>query len=174
MRYNYSDGSSISPLLVKNIRKLHEIVGNAITNERYIVFGSGSTQLINAAVYALSHKSSLLDPAKVLNTSPYCPLFRKQTEFFNSRYYTYEGDTRPWKKKLHNMTSRFIEFVVSPNNPDGLLTKAVLKGPNVKTIHDLVYYWPHFTPIPSPADEDLMIFSNSKLTGHGSNRFGEG
>ncbi|XP_052117847.1 tryptophan aminotransferase-related protein 4-like [Arachis duranensis] len=74
MRYNYSDGSSISPLLVKNIRKLHEIVGNAITNERYIVFGSGSTQLINAAVYALSHKSSLLDPAKVLNTSPYCPV----------------------------------------------------------------------------------------------------
>ncbi|MED6132646.1 hypothetical protein PIB30_020982 [Stylosanthes scabra] len=68
--------------------------------------------------------------------------------------------------------TRFIEFVVSPNNPVGGLTKVVLEGPNVKTIHDLVYYWPHFTPIPSPADEDLMIFSNSKLTGHGGNRFG--
>ena len=65
-----------------------------------------------------------------------------------------------------------IEFVTAPNNPDGRLNKAVLQGPNVKTIYDRAYYWPHFTPIPAPADEDLMIFTLSKLTGHAGSRFG--
>ncbi|KAL0325169.1 UNVERIFIED_CONTAM: Tryptophan aminotransferase-related protein 4 [Sesamum radiatum] len=60
----------------------------------------------------------------------------------------------------------------SPNNPDGNLKKAVLEGPSVKTIHDYAYYWPHYTAIPAPADEDLMIFTMSKLTGHAGSRFG--
>jgi hypothetical protein len=66
----------------------------------------------------------------------------------------------------------FIEFVTSPNNPDGQLKKAVLQGPFAKQIHDLAYYWPHYTPIPSPVDEDLMLFTLSKLTGHAGSRFG--
>ena len=65
-----------------------------------------------------------------------------------------------------------IEFVTSPNNPDGQLTKAVLQGPSIRTIHDHAYYWPHFTAIPAPADEDLMLFTISKLTGHAGSRFG--
>jgi histidinol-phosphate/aromatic aminotransferase/cobyric acid decarboxylase-like protein len=67
----------------------------------------------------------------------------------------------------------FIEFVTSPNNPDGQLRKAVLHGyPNAKAIYDHAYYWPHFSPIPTPADEDIMIFTISKLTGHAGARFG--
>lgn len=66
----------------------------------------------------------------------------------------------------------FIEFVTSPNNPDGQLKEAVLRGPNAKQIYDLAYYWPHYTAIPSPMDEDLMIFTLSKLTGHAGSRFG--
>ncbi|KAK1385126.1 tryptophan aminotransferase-related protein 4-like [Heracleum sosnowskyi] len=65
-----------------------------------------------------------------------------------------------------------IEFVTSPNNPDGQLKKAVLNGPSAKAIHDHAYNWPHFTAIPSPSDEDLMIFTLSKLTGHADVRFG--
>ncbi|GLU06943.1 hypothetical protein SLE2022_239270 [Rubroshorea leprosula] len=42
----------------------------------------------------------------------------------------------------------------------------------MKRIHDLAYYWPHYTAIPAPADEDLMIFTLSKLTGHAGSRFG--
>lgn len=68
--------------------------------------------------------------------------------------------------------STLIELVTSPNNPDGQLKKAVLRGQYVKTIHDLAYYWPHYTPILEPADEDLMIFTISKLTGHAGSRFG--
>lgn len=76
-----------------------------------------------------------------------------------------------WKNKSDGGFN-FIEFVTVPNNPDGRLKKAVLEGPHVKAIHDHAYYWPHFTPIPAPADEDLMIFSLSKLTGHAGTRFG--
>jgi len=76
-----------------------------------------------------------------------------------------------WKDDCSN--SSFIELVTSPNNPDGQLKKAILQGQYVKTIHDLAYYWPHFTPITQPAvDEDLMIFTLSKLTGHAGSRFG--
>ncbi|KAG4380375.1 hypothetical protein JHK82_045233 [Glycine max] len=170
MGYSYSDKSYISQLLVEYIKKLHAIVGNAITKGKYIVFGSGSTQLLNAAVYALSPNSSM-SPAKVVATAPYYPVYRTQTQFFNSRDFSYEGETSSWKNKT-DKNSIFIEFVTSPNNPDGKLTKEVLEGPNVKSIYDRAYYWPHFTAIPSPADDDLMIFTISKLTGHAGSRFG--
>ncbi|KAL5122864.1 Tryptophan aminotransferase-related protein 4 [Glycine soja] len=170
MSYSYSDGSYISEVLVKYIQKVHSIVGNAITKGRYFIFGSGSTQLFNAAVYALSLNSSV-SPAKVVATTPYYPLYRTQTQLFNSRDFSYEGDTSLWKNNTDS-NSRFIEFVTSPNNPDGKLTKRVLEGPNVKTIYDRAYYWPHFTAIPSLADEDLMLFTISKLTGHAGSRFG--
>lgn len=98
-------------------------------------------------------------------------IYKEQTEFFNSEDYKFEGDT-----SLCNNNSgckgNFIELVTSPNNPDGQLKKAVLQGPPAKTIHDFAYYWPHYTPIPALADENLMIFTLSKLTGHGGSRFG--
>ncbi|XP_028798211.1 tryptophan aminotransferase-related protein 4-like [Neltuma alba] len=173
MGYTYSDGSYISEVLVKYIQKLHKTVGNAKTDGRFIIFGAGSTQLLNAAVYAFSPNSSLHSPAKVVATAPYYPVYRQQTELFNSLDYRYEGDTSLWKKNLsENKNIRFIEFVTSPNNPDGRLMKAVLRGSNVKTVNDHAYYWPHFTPIPSPADQELMIFTISKLTGHAGSRFG--
>lgn len=68
--------------------------------------------------------------------------------------------------------TNFIEFVTSPNNPDGHLKEAVLQSPYVKTIYDRAYYWPLYTAIPAPADEDVMLFTISKLTGHAGSRFG--
>ncbi|KAI4352766.1 hypothetical protein L6164_006987 [Bauhinia variegata] len=170
MSYIYSDGSYISELLVDHIKKLHDIVGNAKADGKYIIFGAGSTQLLNAAVYALSPNSSS-EPAKVVATSPYYSVYRTATELFNSRDYKYEGDTSLWKNNSDD-SSTFIEFVTSPNNPDGKLTTAVLQGSNVKTIYDRAYYWPHFIAIPTAADEDLMVFTISKLTGHAGSRFG--
>ncbi|OIS97363.1 tryptophan aminotransferase-related protein 4 [Nicotiana attenuata] len=75
-------------------------------------------------------------------------------------------------KNKSDFGGNVIEFVTSPNNPDGNLRNSVLKGPNVKTIYDHAYYWPHYTAIPAPADEHLMIFSMSKLTGHAGSRVG--
>ncbi|KAK4280139.1 hypothetical protein QN277_011802 [Acacia crassicarpa] len=173
MGYTYPDGSYISEMLVNYIQKLHKRVGNAVTEGRFIIFGAGSTQLLNAAVYAFSpNSSSSHSPAKVVATPPYYPVYRTQTELFNSLDNRFEGDTWFWKNKKLPEKDTFIEFVTSPNNPDGKLMNPSLHGSNVKTINDLAYYWPHFTSIPSPADHDLMIFTISKLTGHAGTRFG--
>lgn len=70
------DNSYISEELENHIRKLHGIVGNAITSGRYILFGAGSTQLLNAAVHALSplHNASS-PPATVLASIPFFSVF---------------------------------------------------------------------------------------------------
>ncbi|CAH1446143.1 unnamed protein product [Lactuca virosa] len=122
-----------------------------------------------AAVYALSSENSS-SPSNVVATIPYYPMYETQTSFFNSEDFQFEGDTNSWK--LNNATKNnmdVIEFVTSPNNPDGELKTSVLGG---KTIYDHAYLWPHFTPIPGPSDHDLMIFTLSKLTGHAAVRFG--
>ncbi|KAA8546607.1 hypothetical protein F0562_002654 [Nyssa sinensis] len=170
MGYEYDDGSLISKELHRQICKLHAVTGNAITDGRYIIFGAGSTQLLNAAVHALSLNGSS-SPAKVVASTPYYPVYRSQTDLFESEKYKFNGDTSSWKNNSDS-SMNFIEFVTSPNNPDGQLKKAVLQGQSVKKIHDLAYYWPHYTPIPVPVDEDLMIFTLSKLTGHAGSRFG--
>ncbi|XP_029130280.1 tryptophan aminotransferase-related protein 4 isoform X2 [Cajanus cajan] len=162
MSYEFSDGSLISEELKAHIRSVHASVGNAITDGKYIIIGAGATHLLNAAVHALSSNASSSSPTKVV--------YKEQTEFFKSEDYKFNGDTSMWKND--SSKSSFIELVTSPNNPDGHLKKAVLQGQYVKTIHDLAYYCPHFTPILAPADEDLMIFTLSKLTGHAGSRFG--
>ncbi|KAL0352260.1 UNVERIFIED_CONTAM: Tryptophan aminotransferase-related protein 4 [Sesamum calycinum] len=89
-----------------------------------------------------------------------------------AKQFEFHGDASSLRNGTSNTIENVIEFVASPNNPDGNLKKAVLEGPSVKTIHDYAYYWPHYTAIPAPADEDLMIFTMSKLTGHAGSRFG--
>lgn len=75
MGYEFGDGSLISKKLEKQIRKLHAVVGNAVTDGKYIVFGAGSTQLLNAAVHALSSaRDASSPPAKVVASSPYYPV----------------------------------------------------------------------------------------------------
>lgn len=41
-----------------------------------------------------------------------------------------------------------------------------------KPIHDLVYYWPQYTPITGRAAHDIMLFTVSKITGHAGTRLG--
>ncbi|ONH90218.1 hypothetical protein PRUPE_8G041300 [Prunus persica] len=189
MSYTSADQSYISAELERHIRKLHAIVGNAVTGGRYIVFGAGSTQLLNAAVHALSshNSSSSSSPANSINMctcvdlllwwvipvyikSPIEMYYQIQMEFFRSMDYVFRGDA----SLLQNISdaTNVIEFVTSPNNPDGQLNKANVQGPNAKAIYDRVYYWPHFTAIPTPANDDIMIFAISKLTGHAGSRFG--
>ncbi|CAJ2666275.1 unnamed protein product [Trifolium pratense] len=171
MSYEFSDGSLISKVLKEHIRNVHAHVGNAQTDGKYIIFGVGATHLLNAAVHSLSSYGSST-PTKVVASKPYYPVYKEQIEFFKSDNYKFIGDTTMWKNDGSNVT--YIELVTSPNNPDGQLKKAILQDQrqNVKTIHDLAYYWPHYTPILQPADEDLMIFTLSKFTGHGGSRFG--
>ncbi|XP_022767971.1 tryptophan aminotransferase-related protein 4-like isoform X2 [Durio zibethinus] len=170
MSYTFNDHTFISKELERIIRKLHAIVGNAVTENRFIIFGAGSTQVLNAAAYALSLENTSSSTGIVASV-PYYTLYKGQAEYFSSAKFKFQGDAYTWRKKSDAITN-MIEFVTSPNNPDGRLNKQILHGPNVKTIYDRAYYWPHFTPIPAPADEDLMVFTLSKLTGHAGSRFG--
>ncbi|XP_010261034.1 PREDICTED: tryptophan aminotransferase-related protein 3-like [Nelumbo nucifera] len=169
MSYRYND-STISTELQKQILQLHAVVGNANTTGRFMVFGTGSTQLLYAAVNALSRDASP-SPASVVTAFPFYSVYETQTNLFNSLNSKWQGDSAQWKN-VSNPSTNVIEFVTSPNNPDCKLREPVLSGPNVKTVHDHAYYWPHYTAIPAPANEDLMIFTISKITGHAGSRFG--
>ncbi|ONH90220.1 hypothetical protein PRUPE_8G041500 [Prunus persica] len=65
-----------------------------VTQGRYITFGAGSTQLLNAAVHALSsdNSSSSSSPASVVASIPYYNLHQLQTELFRSTNYVFQGD----------------------------------------------------------------------------------
>ncbi|THU72823.1 hypothetical protein C4D60_Mb04t16250 [Musa balbisiana] len=103
-------------------------------------------------------------------SSASCVVYKFQTNLFDGREYKWEGLTSEWANASASSLTNFIEFVTSPNNPDGLLRQSVLCGSAV--IHDHAYYWPHYSAIPAPADEDIMLFTNSKISGHASSRLG--
>ncbi|CAM8916540.1 unnamed protein product [Rhodiola kirilowii] len=175
MSYVYPDHMFTSPELQRKILAIHAIIGNAYTDNRFFIFGAGSIQLLNAAVYALSPDQNSSDPpARVVVSVPFYPVYQNQTELFDSNEFQFQGDTSLWSNETrwNNSSAKFIEFVTSPNNPDGMLKNPVLQGPNAYTIYDHAYYWPHFTSMQGPVDGDVNIFTISKLTGHASSRLG--
>lgn len=95
-------------------------------------------------------------------------MYPPQTDLLLSGYYRWAGDANAFHGDGH------IELVVSPNNPDGAIREAVLSSESGKgkAIHDLVYYWPQYTPITSPAAHDIMLFTMSKVSGHAGSRLG--
>jgi histidinol-phosphate/aromatic aminotransferase/cobyric acid decarboxylase-like protein len=95
--------------------------------------------------------------------------YRTSTELFDSQENHWAGNAAMWAN-ASTKNEDIIEFVTSPNNPDAQLRKPVVGG--AAAIVDHAYYWPHFTHIPAPADEDVMLFTVSKLSGHASSRFG--
>ncbi|KAL6615940.1 hypothetical protein ACP70R_038210 [Stipagrostis hirtigluma subsp. patula] len=165
LSYTTTDSLFQSVELESHIRRLHRAVGNAIVDDKHLVFGTGSTQLINALVHALSPDANAASPpARVVATVPHYPAYRSQTQMFDGREYKWGGTTAAWANASRNSTDGVIEFVTSPNNPDALLHEPVLSGS--AAIVDRAYYWPHFTHIPAPADDDVMLFTTSKLSGH--------
>ncbi|XP_042018869.1 tryptophan aminotransferase-related protein 2-like [Salvia splendens] len=64
----------------------------------------------------------------------------------------------------------YIEMVTSPNNPDGELRGHVVNKANGMLVHDLAYYWPQYMAITEPADNNVMLFTISKCTGHAGSR----
>lgn len=58
------------PELGDAIKRLHSVVGNAVTEDKYIVVGTGSTQLFQAALFALS-PSDATHPINVVAHAPY-------------------------------------------------------------------------------------------------------
>lgn len=88
-------------------------------------------------------------------------------DFERSELHKWAGDARNYDKD-----EPYIEFITSPNNPDGVIREPVVNGIQGKLIHDLAYYWPQYTAITSPANHDVMLFTVSKCTGHAGSRIG--
>jgi hypothetical protein len=185
--YITTDGGYQSAELERLIRRLHKAVGNAVVDDKHIVFGTGSIQLVNALVHALSPgASSDSRPARVVATAPYYAV----SLFFSfiilvlacpwKNQILMHRCCRPIERRPQCSTARSTGGTAprrngptrhaTPNNPDTLLYDRVLAGS--AAIVDHAYYWPYFTHIPAPADEDVMLFTASKLSGHAGSRFG--
>ena len=60
----------LEPGLDHEVRRLHRLVGNAVVDGYYFVAGTGSTQLFQAALYALSPAADGT-PMSVVSPAPY-------------------------------------------------------------------------------------------------------
>ncbi|KAJ0709211.1 putative transaminase [Helianthus annuus] len=156
----------LEPGLVSAITALHRTVGNAVTEGRHIVVGTGSSQLYQAALYALSPVDGP-GPMNVVSAAPFYSSYPLMTDYLKSGLHKWAGDAYKFNKE-----EPYIELVTSPNNPDGFTRQDAVKGDKGILIHDLAYYWPQYTPILSPADYDIMLFTVSKSTGHAGSRIG--
>ncbi|XP_058195660.1 L-tryptophan--pyruvate aminotransferase 1-like [Rhododendron vialii] len=169
----FSDSKNVcwylEPELENEIKRLHRVVGNASVDDYHVVVGTGSSQLLLATLYALcsppDHDSN---PVNVVSAAPYYSCYPELTNFLRSGLYKWGGDAWTYNEGGHP----YIEFVTSPNNPDGRIREAIVKKGQGKLVHDLAYYWPQYTPITSCLGHDTMLFTFSKCTGHAGSRIG--
>ncbi|KAL2903341.1 L-tryptophan--pyruvate aminotransferase 1 [Bienertia sinuspersici] len=154
------------------VRQIHQTVGNAVTEGRYIIGGTGSSQLFNVALRALASTFDASNNLKkkrlpVVCAEPYYSCYQEALEEEQSSVYQWKGDANNFDEE-----GPYIEVVTTPNNPDGSLRGPVVKKVGGLVICDLAYYWPQYTPITAPADYDVMLFTLSKATGHAGSRVG--
>ncbi|CAN0890384.1 Tryptophan aminotransferase-related protein 2 [Linum grandiflorum] len=166
----FSDSGSIcwflEPQLARQIVRLHRVVGNAVTDGRHIVIGTGSTQLFLAVLYALCPQN-VTDPVSVVSMAPYYSSYPTTIDSLRSGLFRWAGDASKFESH-----EPFVEFVTSPNNPDGFTRHPVVNRTGGFLVHDLAYYWPQYTSITSPSDHDITLFTVSKSTGHAGIRIG--
>ncbi|CAN4099286.1 unnamed protein product [Withania somnifera] len=156
----------LEPGFANAVTRLHKLVGNAQTRNYHIVVGTGSTQLLQAVLYALS-PSNAPEPMSIVSAAPFYSSYPLIIDCLKSGLYKWKGDASKF-----NNDEPYIELVTSPNNPDGLIRQAVVNGSEGILVHDLAYYWPQYTPISFQADHDIMLFTVSKSTGHAGIRIG--
>eukprot|EP00884_Botryococcus_braunii_P004197 jgi/Botrbrau1/13779/Bobra.0056s0031.1 len=157
----------ILPRLEAAIRAMHAMVGNIETKGKYIVVGLGSSQVIMAALYALSEPDAGV--AMVYAARPYYSAYQLQSDIVHSQLFKWWNATEAPDPQMNPV----IELVTSPNNPDGYIRSPTLQGARV--LRDHAYLWPHFTPIVEKASygpTEVATFTLSKLTGHAGSRMG--
>ena len=153
----------VDKYLRESIINIHKFANNAETEGYYIVYGQGGTQLINAAAYALAYIAEKQLP--VFAQVPYYGQYKAWAEFNSLNNY--------WNSSLNQIEheNEIIEFVTTPNNPDGSMRTPYYSN-STNLVYDMVYYWPSWTTVTEKANHDIMLFSLSKLSGHAGSRFG--
>lgn len=172
MGYQIRDGQIImnflNNALEAAIRELHALTGNAVTEGRYIVLGTGSIQLINAAVHSLALQQ--LNVSNVVALAPYYGAYEWQTKTFSTANYRWAGE--PERSSSTSLNGGpVIELIASPNNPTATIQEVPSNTSGV-VVYDHAYYWPHLTAITKAVDNDIMLFTLSKITGHAGTRIG--
>ncbi|XP_078180960.1 tryptophan aminotransferase-related protein 2-like [Carex rostrata] len=156
----------LEPEFAIEARRLHGIVNNAVTDGRHLIVGVGSTQLIHATLFALA-STETRHPVNVVSAAPYYSMYSGMVDFMKSKLFHWAGDAATYRGD-----DNFIELVCSPNNPDGAIRDAVLGHEVGRRVHDMAYNWPQYTPMRGAADQDIMLFTVSKATGHAGTRIG--
>lgn len=145
------DHTSVSDDLKSAILALHKVVGNVKDPESYtVVIGNGASQILTAI-------------SRSIKVGVYAPFWSR----FNYLIEDMQLFTSEWP---HSNTSHDL-LVTYPNNPNGALSPAVLEA----QIVDASYHWPSYYPNNHKLralDNDILIFSFSKLSGLSSNRLG--
>lgn len=151
------------------VKKLHCVVGNAAVEGRYIIAGTGSSQLFTVALRALAatvrHQANF--PLPVVCAEPFYSCYQEALEEEKSEVYQWRGDAKEFKEE-----GPYVEVVTSPNNPDGTIRKPVVNREGGMVIADLAYCWPQYTPITASYNYEVMLFTLSKCTGHAGSRVG--
>lgn len=140
--------------LKSSILEMHNAVQNADTTQGTIVLGIGATQILSAAIYALQQVGA---PKEIFVRKPYYYRLPELIEM--------SGCTPLTRPRSH-----YTEIVVVPNNPNNETRHANLTSVPDK-IFDLCYNWPQYT-ITKKFNEQIMVFSLAKCTGHASSRIG--
>lgn len=160
MPYRHDNG--MEPLK-EEIRKLHLHFKNSVPTGE-VVIGHGASQILQAALFAIHRLNDSVE--YVYARAPY---FQRFPWFVNMCASPLTFVNAPMD---HEPADKSIEIVTSPNNPDGEIITRWLR-PIKHRIFDLCYNWPQFTGGPAQNfDEDIMVFSLSKATGHSSTRIG--
>jgi len=165
MEYPYGT-NPVSFILKENIKDLHNSVENVENvEEKHIVIGAGITQLLMATFYAIKEifiESGNTSPIIATAEAPYWPRFPVLCRMAHNGII--------WSTNSDG--SKDIEIITSPNNPDGSINQKYSDASF--EIHDLCYNWPHYIDNVTKFDENIMLFSMSKLTGHAGTRIGWG
>ena len=122
-----------------------------------MVVGIGSTELIAAALYALSPTQDEAT-ASVWSRAPYYSGYKQSATFFRSAGFEWAADNASSPPPA-TAERPLIELVTSPNNPDGHARAASVAGPHSSAVMDHAYLWPHFTAVGPP-----VAYGNSTAT----------
>lgn len=114
------------------IRLFHSHHGHTINAETKIVTGSGSTQVMLGLIYAFA---TCIDKMKIWEQTPCYSLHKNLVGLLGQEWMTS-------LTKQGTITQPNIEFVTSPNNPDGGIRTPISAAPII--LWDAAYAWPWY------------------------------